>query len=593
MKKIIRGLLVGLFAALVVVNAVYAYDLYIYKNVKSGELGNNVLFGYEASDGVEVHEGSTDDAGHLRPVSDNTYDVGSSALQWRSGYFGTDLTVAGTITGNLTGAVTGNADTATALASNPTDCAANQFANTIAANGNLTCSAIANADLSAITLFITAATTTLDGVIIGDSTSASSTFTDVTITGNLTATIPAGTYSVSDFYVIDTFDVGDGSTATATLRYNSLALLSGSASSTLTPTTLSINDTTSDGVGVFYIDASGNVSASGTFTGDGSGLTGIIAEAGDFATSSADYWFDNTAGITGNTNIVTVGTLSTAGGNISLWTDDIGYSNHIFASSSYIHSATTTLDSVIIGDSTSASSTFTDITITGNLTGNALKGALTGNADTATALAADPGDCGANQFANAIASSGALTCAAIADADLGAITLYIPASTSTWDGGTIGLSTVVTSGDFTAIGSVTPGSGVFTTLNATGNVDIGDAITDTLTISSVIDGALFASSTLQVGGLITTYNGLVVKSSDADLVGKFYVDTSGNVRASGTLELVSDTDTGPTSTIYYSSSTLGKGSVFIRFPNNMCIGQNNATTTPNLVETNCEAFESF
>jgi hypothetical protein len=36
---------------------------------------------------------------------------------------------------------------ATALASNPSDCSANQFANAIAANGNLTCSALADADI--------------------------------------------------------------------------------------------------------------------------------------------------------------------------------------------------------------------------------------------------------------------------------------------------------------------------------------------------------------------------------------------------------------------------------------------------------------
>ena len=55
-----------------------------------------------------------------------------------------DLIVAGgaTITGSLTGAVTGNADTATALAANPTDCGANEFATTIAASGNLTCAAV-------------------------------------------------------------------------------------------------------------------------------------------------------------------------------------------------------------------------------------------------------------------------------------------------------------------------------------------------------------------------------------------------------------------------------------------------------------------
>jgi hypothetical protein len=49
----------------------------------------------------------------------------------------------------ITAALTGNASTSTALAANPTDCAANQFATTIAANGNLTCAAIASADLPA------------------------------------------------------------------------------------------------------------------------------------------------------------------------------------------------------------------------------------------------------------------------------------------------------------------------------------------------------------------------------------------------------------------------------------------------------------
>jgi len=58
--------------------------------------------------------------------------------------------------------------------------------------------------------------------------------------------------------------------------------------------------------------------------------------AGAFATTSADFWFDNTTGITGNTNIVTVGTLTNAGGNISLWTNDLGYLEESTASSTYL-----------------------------------------------------------------------------------------------------------------------------------------------------------------------------------------------------------------------------------------------------------------
>jgi hypothetical protein len=48
----------------------------------------------------------------------------------------------------FTGALTGNASTATALASNPTDCSAGQFATTIAANGDLTCAAVTLANVS-------------------------------------------------------------------------------------------------------------------------------------------------------------------------------------------------------------------------------------------------------------------------------------------------------------------------------------------------------------------------------------------------------------------------------------------------------------
>lgn len=52
--------------------------------------------------------------------------------------------------GPLTGAVTGNANTATNLAANPTDCGSNTWATTIAANGDLTCSAITYAGITAM-----------------------------------------------------------------------------------------------------------------------------------------------------------------------------------------------------------------------------------------------------------------------------------------------------------------------------------------------------------------------------------------------------------------------------------------------------------
>ena len=55
--------------------------------------------------------------------------------------------------------------------------------------------------------------------------------------------------------------------------------------------------------------------------------------------------------------------------------------------------------------------TMTAAKFTGNVVGN-----VTGNASTASALQADPTNCGANTFANAIAASGNLTCAAVPNA---------------------------------------------------------------------------------------------------------------------------------------------------------------------------------
>lgn len=58
--------------------------------------------------------------------------------------------------GTITATLSGNASTATALASNPTDCSANQYANAIAANGNLTCGQVGFSELSGTTNTINA-----------------------------------------------------------------------------------------------------------------------------------------------------------------------------------------------------------------------------------------------------------------------------------------------------------------------------------------------------------------------------------------------------------------------------------------------------
>ena len=86
-----------------------------------------------------------------------------------------NLTVTGTITGNLTGNLTGNADTATALATNPTACSVGppqQLVKDIDANGTLTCHTLVDADIpdtitasSYLSLSVFYGTTTQDSIV--------------------------------------------------------------------------------------------------------------------------------------------------------------------------------------------------------------------------------------------------------------------------------------------------------------------------------------------------------------------------------------------------------------------------------------------
>lgn len=86
--------------------------------------------------------------------------------------------------------------------------------------------------------------------------------------------------------------------------------------------------------------------------------------------------------------------------------------------------------------------TFNYTPSTGTVASTTFSGALSGNATTATALAADPADCAANEFADAIAANGDLTCNAIVDAD-------VP-NTITIDTATVGTTVTVTDNEATA-----------------------------------------------------------------------------------------------------------------------------------------------
>lgn len=81
---------------------------------------------------------------------------------------------------SITANVVGNADTATALAANPADCSANQFANAIAASGALTCAAVGNAAT-------TAASANTASAIVARDASGNFSATKVSVSSNATS----------------------------------------------------------------------------------------------------------------------------------------------------------------------------------------------------------------------------------------------------------------------------------------------------------------------------------------------------------------------------------------------------------------------
>lgn len=74
-----------------------------------------------------------------KTTADNLNTASTIVLRDSSGNFSA---------GTISATVSGNASTATALAANPTDCAADTYATTIAASGNLTCTTVTNAGLA-------------------------------------------------------------------------------------------------------------------------------------------------------------------------------------------------------------------------------------------------------------------------------------------------------------------------------------------------------------------------------------------------------------------------------------------------------------
>ena len=147
-----------------------------------------------------------------------------------------------------------------------------------------------------------------------------------------------------------------------------------------------------------------------------------------------------------------------------------------------------------------------------------LTGAVTGNASTATALALNPGDCGANTWAQSIDAEGDLTCAAVTYAGITAMTSANFAGIISNESGT-GVVAFTTDPVFTTPNLGTPSTLVLTNATALPTAQIsagtlaagvlasdhGAAATDMLINVSYGTGAAPTANTTTIGSIYITY----------------------------------------------------------------------------------------
>jgi hypothetical protein len=245
--------------------------------------------------------------------------------------------LSGTNTGDQT-SITGNAGTATALASNPTDCSANTFATTIAANGDLTCASIADADVpNNITIDLATLASTVTVVDGTDSTSFVAIFDSATgplatktdggltydaTTGTLSPTI-LSTATLNSVTTIDTTTESTIESAIDTLT-NLSGLTDSQISDTLTSSIFIGSGSTTNAIDLATAEVSGTLPIANGGTGATS-LTDLITlgtnTTGNYVASiTAGTGLTGTASSEGSTPTIAV--VSGNGGIIAN-TDDI------------------------------------------------------------------------------------------------------------------------------------------------------------------------------------------------------------------------------------------------------------------------------
>jgi hypothetical protein len=290
---------------------------------------------------------------------------------------------------------------------------------------------------------------------------------------------------------------------------------------------------------------------------------------------------DLTGAVTGNADTATVASaLAANGANCSagsypLGVDASGAVESCTDATTEIdsaigtHAAITTLPHGATANNTASRIVYRDAS--GNFAAGTITATLVGNASTATALATNPSDCGASQYASSIDASGNLTCSTPTSSIAGLTTNYIVKATGATsignsslvdNGSTITTTETITSPTF--IGALTGNASTATALAAngtnctTGTYPLGiDASGNAETCEAV--NAIDLSNLDQ--GIYFDTNGIYNIGTAAEAIKDIHVDGAIYSYSSGTSVFGDDVEVDGTVTatgrIYGASATFG------------------------------------
>jgi hypothetical protein len=338
----------------------------------------------------------------------------------------------------------------------------------------------------------------IDGTTIGGTTPAAGTFTTLSATGNVTlgdaatdtVTITADVASNVIPSVDNTYDLGAVGSEWRNLFIDGTANID-----SLVADTADINGGTIDGVTI-----GGASAGAGTFT-TATATTGNITTVNATTVDTTNIEVTNLKAKDG-----------TAAGSIADSTGVVTIASSVLTTTD-INGGT--IDGTTIGGASAAAGTFTTATAT------------TGNITTVNATTVDSTNV---EVTNIKAKDG--TASATIANSTGVMTIASSVlTTADINGGTI---------DGVTIGGASAGAGTFTTLTATGNVTLGDAATDTVTITADVASSLIpsADNTYDLGASGSEWRNLFIDgTANIDSLAADAATIAGNLVVNGNTTL--------------------------------------------------------